>query len=52
MSGPEIAGIVLGGVSIAMLLVVVVLLNKVYVVIRRDTQARAQAEEQPDTDAE
>jgi hypothetical protein len=52
MSGPEIAGIVLGAVSIVMLLLVVVLLNRVYVVIRRDTKAPAQVEEQPDTDAE
>jgi len=52
MSGPEIAGIVLGAVSIAMLLAVVVLLNRVYMVVRRETQARAQVEEQPDNDAE
>ena len=52
MSGPEIAGIVLGAVSIVMLLAVVVLLNRVYMVVRRETQPRAQVEEQLDTDAE
>lgn len=36
MSGPEVIGIVLGGISIALLLVVLYALKRVYVVMRRD----------------
>ena len=48
MSRPAVSGVVLSAVSITTLLVVVVLLNRVYIVVRRE----AQVEEQPDTDAE
>ena len=52
MSGPEIAGIVLGAVSIVMLLVVLALLNRVYMVVRRYTRARARVEKGRDADGE
>lgn len=36
MSIPKVIGIVLGGISIVLLLVVLYLLKRVYVVVRRD----------------